>query len=289
MTNLTAKCIIAAVVPVYKPSREDYERVASYVGQVDFCIIQDDSPEDGFGFFTSFFNDFDLDVCYHWNGKNLGLVSSLNNGFASAMNRGAAWILVMNPDGSLEHDYVSCFRRFIQAHETSGVAALVPTYSTARHHACPKEGYKEVSYGDMSGTLFSCSALADLGLYDPKTYFYGCDSEWCLRAKSRGYKLIEVSDALIHHNPGTTCSFRVLGKDIFLYGKDSPVRYYYQFRSGYYIHSLYHNVKQDAFIFYKFLKVLFLFDNKREYLRLHKAAKIDFKRGYFGSYYSRCK
>ena len=283
----SSKCTIAIVMPAYNPSLEDYERLMSYASQADFCIVQDDSESSNENLFLSCFSNRSISVFYRWNGRNLGLVRSLNRGFAAAISMGADWVLVMNPDGIMAGNAIASYRRYIDNHEISSIAALFPTYDTERRPRKAALGVREVTYGDLSGTLFRSAVLKRIGLYDEKTYFYGCDVEWCLRARKAGYKFMEISEALIHHQPASTRRLKVFGRTIFSYGIDSPIRYYYQFRSGYYIHSLYHDVRQDAFMLFKLLKVIFLFDNKREYLRLHKKAKEDFLAGYFGSYDAR--
>lgn len=278
---------IAAIVPVYNPQADDYARICSYAQQVDFCIVQDDSPENNEKTCLAFFSQTDISVTYRWNGRNLGLVGSLNRAFEESIALRADWILVMNPDGELDSGAIPAFARYIVENDTSNIAALMPVYDTERRPRRFSQGAKEIVYGDMSGTLFNVSVLKEVGCYDPKTYFYGCDVEWCLRARKKGYRLIEVSNALIHHHPASTRKFTVFGKTLFAYGVDSPVRYYYQFRSGFYIHDLYHDARQDAFMLCKLLKVLLLFEDKTEYLRRYREAKRDFKAGYFGNYSSR--
>jgi rhamnosyltransferase len=115
-------------------------------------------------------------------------------------------------------------------------------------------------------------------------YFDGLDTEYCLRVLKHNYLIMECSEAVLNHHPAITRELKIGNKVIFRYGIDSPVRYYYQFRSGYYLHKKFGDVKNDLFMLYKYLKVVFLFNNKAEYKRLIKLGIQDAKLGYYGKY-----
>ena len=275
---------IIGIIALYNPTVADFANVEKYVDGLDECLLMDDSGNNNLSECKAFIERHPRRVLYIPNETNIGLTKSVNRGFDKAISDGADWVLVMNPDGAFENDAIGIYRDYIENHDCSNVAIIVPQYNFDRHPRQAGIGFKTVTYADMSGSLYNTNVLKRIGLYDPKTFFYGLDAEYCLRVKKNNYKMIECSAAVLHHQPAHTETLKIGNKAIFRYGKDVPVRYYYQFRSGYYIHYLYHDFKQDAFMIYKFLKVIFLFDNKKEYLRLIKQAKADYKSGYFGKY-----
>ena len=107
--------------------------------------------------------------------------------------------------------------------------------------------------------------------------------EYCLRVKKNGYRIIECSEAVLNHKPAETYAVKLFGKTPFKVGKDNPQRYYYQFRSGYYIYKKYHSFYCFAFSVYKWLKVVLIFDNKKEYFKMINLGIRDAKRGFFGN------
>lgn len=140
-----------------------------------------------------------------------------------------------------------------------------------------------IEYPDMSGCLYNMKVLDKLGYYDQNTYFYGLDEEYCIRVRKNGYKIIQCSEAVLNHHPAETYCVRFLGKTVLKCGKDNPQRYYYQFRSGYYIHKKYHNLHNFMFCVYKFTKVVLFFDHKKEYFKMVRIGIMDAKNGFYGN------
>jgi len=221
-------------------------------------------------------------IQYVCNKKNIGLCASVNNGFRLAIDKNADWVLIMNPDGTFSNNAIDIYRNFIRNQFTDDVAIIAPIFNSDRRPKKAKPGYRNIKYADMSGCLYNVSILKEIGLYDKNTYFYGLDVEYCLRVIRNGYKIIECSEAVLNHHPAQTYHVKLFGKTVFKCGKDTPNRYYYQFRSAYYIYKKYHDFYNFAFHIYKFLKVIFFFDNKKEYIKMIRSGILDAKSGYYG-------
>lgn len=273
---------IVGLIMLYAPKKEDITRIEKYAYKLDYILLMDDTGVDSSSLFDKFIKLHKGK--YICNKNNLGLTASANKGFKEAIKLGADWILIMNPDGTFSNDAISIYKKYIELNTTKDVAIVCPQYNFDRHPRQAKVGYKMVKYTDMAGSLYNAKILKELNYYDKNTYFYGLDTEYCLKVINKGYKIIRCNQAILNHHPAHTETLKIGKYTIFKYGKDAPLRYYYQFRSGYYIHEKYHNLKQDLFMVYKFLKVLFLFDDKKEYLIKIKEAKKDFKTRYFGPY-----
>lgn len=87
-----------------------------------------------------------------------------------------------------------------------------------------------------------------------------------LQNKPGGYRIVELADARINHLPGETRSLRFAGIEI-RYGKVSPWRYYMQARAIVWLIMQYREPKEIVRYAMKWGKVLFLFDNKKEYIQ----------------------
>lgn len=274
--------IIIGVVALYKPKPDEIANIEKYIEGLDYCYLADDSAEDNSSLFEDFIDRYRDKIEYYTNEKNIGLCASVNNGITKAMEKGADWVLIMNPDGTFSNDALRIYRNYIDYNTTDDVAIIAPTFNIVRHPRQAGVGSRKIKYADMTGCLYNTSIMKKIGMYDTKTYFYGLDTEYCMRVKKQGYKIIECSEAVLNHNPAETRELKIFGKCIFAYGIDPPKRFYYQFRTSYYIHQLYGLSWNDFFMLYKYLKVVFLFEHKREYFNAIGKGIKDAKRGYYG-------
>lgn len=275
--------MIIGLIAMYMPNPNEIDNISKYIGELDYCYLLDDSAQDNSSVVQTLVDQHPGKVEYYMNPYNRGLVGSVNNGFRMAIEKGADWVLVMNPDGTFQNNAISIFKKYISQNNTDDVGIICPVFNIDRR---PKEtgiGTREVRYPDMTGCLYNTRILSQIGFYDQKTYFYGLDLEYCLRVKKNGYRIIECSEAVLNHKPAETYNVKLFEKTIFKCGKDNPQRYYYQFRSAYYIWKNYHSFYCFAFHVYKWLKVVLFFDNKKEYYKMINLGIRDAKRGFFGN------
>lgn len=277
------KNMIIGIIPLYKPDKKDFPNIINYIDQLDYCFLLDDTGIDNSSYCQELVDINPQKIEYVCNEKNIGLCASVNRGYYLATSKGADWILIMNPDGTFKNDALSIYREYIKNNDTSKIAIIAPRFNLDRRKRDAKKGTSYIKFPDMSGCLYNTKIASKIGFYDPKTYFYSLDIEYCIRVRKMGYKIIECSEAVLNHYPAETFNVKVLGKTIFKCGRDNPQRYYYQFRTGYYIHQKYHDLYNFSISMYKFLKVIFLFDNKKEYIKMIKLGIKDAKKGFFGN------
>ncbi len=277
------KSIIVGLIALYKPQKEEMANIEKYLDGLDYCYLLDDSGESHEEACRDLLDKFPGKMEYYCNPKNMGLVASVNNGFKMAEKYGADWALVMNPDGTFQNDAIKIFRKYIKETNTEEVGIIAPRFNIDRRPREAGVGYAEIKYADMTGCLYNIKILNELGYFDQNTYFYSLDREYCLRILRNKYKIIECSGAVLNHRPAETYEVKLFGKIVFKCGKDNPQRYYYQFRSAYYINKKYHILHNFPFQMYKLLKVVLFFDNKKEYFKMIKLGIYDAKRGFYGN------
>lgn len=181
--------------------------------------------------------------------RNLGLATAQNRGIQRALAEGARYVLLLDQDSVPGDDMVA---RLIAASEATSagghqIAAAGPVLEDERSSAKPyfvRIGMlriKRVYCGDQravaipvdmlisSGMLIGTEVLRNVGGMEDGFFIDHVDTEWCLRARSRGYRLIGVCDARLSHRLGDK-SLRVIGSRRFLL--HTPVRYYYIFRNS---------------------------------------------------------
>ncbi|MCM1343406.1 MAG: glycosyltransferase [Muribaculaceae bacterium] len=277
------KVNIAAVVPLFHPVLSDVSNIIRYARFFDECIVVDDSGNNSV-LFEQCTKSENSRITYLYNINEQGLSKTVNKGVEEAINRSASWIMIINQDSSIHTNIVAIFKEYILHNNTADIAELAPQYNYDRHPRKSKNGYKSITYADMTGSVINVNVWRKVGGYDTRFFIDGLDTEWCLRVRRKGYKIVQCSQAVMEHHPGETRELRIFGHAIFKYGWHVPVRYYYQFKAAFILHDEYHDIKTDLFALYKFLKVIFLFDNKAEYIKMIRQAKNDFLNNKFGKY-----
>lgn len=273
---------IVCIVALYHPNTKELHEISRYIKYPDLTLLLDDSETSNQQLVTEYLSDFSDQYSYLWNEKNIGLCASVNRGIAYAIERKADWILLMNPDSAFETNILAAFRKYIASHETENICALAPQYNYDRHQRQPYRGTRLIKWANMSGTLLNTRLLKEIGSYDERLFIDGLDVEWCTRARKMGYRIIEIGEAVLYHHPAFTREFSVGNKVLFRYGWDKPERYYYQFRSYWYIIKKYHDIDSVKWFLIKLCKVILLFENKKEYFEMFMKGVRDVKRENWG-------
>jgi rhamnosyltransferase len=101
-----------------------------------------------------------------------------------------------------------------------------------RHKPNVNELYSETDYLITSGTFISKLVFNDVGFFDDKLFIDLIDTEWCLRAKHKGYQNFILPRLKLHHNLGE------YGLSFFgeIYPIHPPLRMYYYFRNSIYLY-----------------------------------------------------
>ena len=159
------------------------------------------------------------------NEKNLGYAGGNNVGILKAMGEKANYIFLLNNDVVVERDVL---RKLVDAMEREEhFAACQPLVSyfherekiwsagTEFFIGYPRL-YKKNKRAKLSGNfeppfgLAGCAllmrtpAIKDIGLFDESLFLMHEETDWCIRAKKKKYKLLVVADAVVHHKVSAT-------------------------------------------------------------------------------------
>ena len=119
-----------------------------------------------------------------------------------------------------------------------------------------------------SGCFYNISIFEKIGGFMEELFVDGLDIDYCYRLNRRGYRVVELGDAQIKHYPAQTKTISFGGSTILKYGYASPWRYYMAGRSLAWIALEYKSINALSWYFIKWAKIIFLFDNKRNYIRM---------------------
>jgi len=183
-------------------------------------------------------------------GENKGIAAAHNAGIQWARTHGAEFVLLMDQDSIPMPDMVFHLRSTYEKLTAEGcnIAAMGPQFRESEKGslsqfvkvgvlgftrlACnPANQLAEADIIVSSGSLLPLAAIETVGLMDESLFIDHVDTEWCLRAKAKGFRIFGVCDAVMTHTLGEK------RKKIWFLRQRSvpfhlPFRYYYMFRNS---------------------------------------------------------
>jgi GT2 family glycosyltransferase len=157
-------------------------------------------------------------------GHNLGFVEGNNAGIKSALTTHSDYVLLLNNDTLVSPDFLNDLVDAAEADQTVG--AVGPTiYYTSQPQKIWSAGgsidwqrglthmlaFDEIDHGQLGLTarevdfisgcaiLVKKSVIDQVGMLDPRFFSYYEETEWCVRIKRAGYRLLHVPTAHIQH------------------------------------------------------------------------------------------
>lgn len=268
---------LSCVVILYNPSEANIEGIKSYINLVDYMIIVDNS-DNGTDYHQNFENISNLELIKL--SHNMGLGYALNVGCKRAISKGFKYAITMDQDSKLLKDGFKGYTETIL--NRSDVAVLSPQYIIDRKKPIKlKDEINSVLWTMQSACIFNLQILSQLGFFREDFFVDVIDYEFCLRANKNNYSVLKNYNYAIKHSPAITKYTKVIKIG---YGYCSPLRIYYQSRNLRAITQQYKHLKIKILLLIKFLKIILLFNNKKEFLKMWKKGKIDFKNNKFGKY-----
>jgi len=171
------------------------------------------------------------------NEKNLGYAEGNNVGIKYALDHGADFVWIVNPDVTVAPDSLTAFLKAVEKYPRAGIFTpkiyFAPGYEFHQERYSKKEqgkviwsagglmdwanligshrGVDEVDIGQYNSdslTEFATGAtifirrkiLDQIGLIDPKYFLYYEENDFCQRAKNGGWLVMYVADALAWHS-----------------------------------------------------------------------------------------
>ena len=227
--------------------------------------------------------------------NNYGIAHAQNIGIEFNISESKDYILFFDQDSEIASDYVSSIIRDIEFLEEKGenVATLGPVFRDSRYNfyyeliRLNKLGFRkkikpeningiiEVSMIISSGSIVPTRVLKDIGTMNEDFFIDYVDTEWCLRAISKGYKIFCTKNALMEHAIGD--SFIKLS--CFNIPVHSAFRRYYRIRNCLYFFKMNHIplvLKCRDFLFNIIHQSIIIIKvkNKKEYISsLYKGLK----------------
>jgi rhamnosyltransferase len=282
------ECRIAAVVVLYHPGDDLLENIASYGSQVDVLFAVDNSEVgpsgvvDGLGSIGN--------VIYRANGRNLGVARALNIGAELAREQGCDYLLTMDQDSRAAPGMIDELCACLGSPSAPDIGIVAPFLSTKPGQApAGMACCEDVPTVMTSGSLLSLAAFSRVGPFLDELFVDFVDIEYCLRLRSRGFRILRANRAVLEHHVGQVLKFNLFFRDLHL-TSHSPLRKYYKTRNRFFVADRYKSVfpafcRADRIRFcLELLRLLFFERDKREKLAMMSKGYADFRRGRMGRY-----
>lgn len=180
--------------------------------------------------------------------ENVGIAKAQNIGIKQACSlHNAALIVFFDQDSQIDDGFMNgLLNDYFQVSATAQVAAIGPIFTDSRygfHYPLIRVntlGWRtkvlpqlqtapfEVSMIISSGSLIPSAVLLDVGDMDESLFIDYVDTEWCLRAVAKGYKIYTATSARMSHAIGDR-AIKVLAWHVPMH---SAFRRYYRLRNG---------------------------------------------------------
>jgi rhamnosyltransferase len=216
---------VFSVIVLYNPTTNNLNSIHR-INQMSSRVIIIDNSETKTGLEQFFRYE---NITYLWNKTNLGLSTALNIGIKKCIESDDCTHIALfdqdsNPDPMMFQNMWPFLKKCDE-----GIAAVSPRIIDIKHPTTLNFNHVEiVDIAITSGTLFPKNIFEKVGLMDETLFIDYIDYEWCLRAKTKHYKIARLNNAFLYHNMGDS-SINILGTFKPLHV--SKVRCYYIIRN----------------------------------------------------------
>lgn len=252
MHSVKRNKIIFGILVTYNPVKDDFLNVVKSISpQVDELFIIDNGSKNMIEV-SEIAKDF-KNINFECLDTNLGLAVAQNIGIRKALDRGADYFILFDQDSVIVNNFVTNlhigYERLMD--QNVKVGAVGPLfYDKLSGEAYPATIYwgpfikrehldvlpVEATFIIASGCLISKDVLLDIGLMKDELFIDYVDVEWCLRAKSKGYRIFIIPSAKMAHSIGDH-RISLFGRTISVH---SPLRRYYLIRNSFYMMRLHY-------------------------------------------------
>ena len=223
----TAQQRVCAIVITYHPPEEFPRVIERIFPQVDAIVIVDNGSDEAK---LAGLREIAAHPPIHLicNRANLGIAKALNLGIQKALALGFAWVLLFDQDSYPNADMVEILSKVRTSFPDPAHLAVIGSgyddelESTGAQQAEVRSGEArsgeargELPWQDMesvitSGSLLSLAAFAAIGPFREEFFIDHVDTEYCLRARLKHYRVIKTRGALMSHAIGAPTTHRIL-------------------------------------------------------------------------------
>ena len=234
---------IATVVILYHPTQNFIENLATYQPFTDKIYVFDNTEK-----------ECDLKeqilnfskVEYFHDGENNAIAKRLNIAAKKAISEGYDWLLMMDQDSKFINNSLEYYLDGIENYPLNKpVPIFCVNYLREEQESSPIAKTQKIDLFITSGSVLNLTLFPVIGDFDENLFIDFVDTEYSLRCKRMGYKIIQFTNIFLVHQLGTLVN-RASIKTLYLKKKlktvYSPIRYYYLCKNNLYIQKKYQDL-----------------------------------------------
>jgi rhamnosyltransferase len=285
---------IASIMVTYNPESDVVGNAKAITKSCkELIIIDNGSKSETLKNVQLLENETNITIIY--NKQNMGLGYALNQGIQYILDsqelKQVEWIATFDQDSKVDNRY---FEGMLSTYEKFSnkeiVAILAPNWveqkitSSEQSISKSTELLQEQKTVITSGSLVKKRVFSEIGLFEENYFIDFLDHEFCLRARSKGYKIFIVPDVSMVHNLGNTVQHKLLGSTV-MATNHNYIRRYYITRNRIYTYRKFFKtekewIKEDFTATAKEFIIIFLFEkDKLKKLKSMITGTLDALRG----------
>jgi GT2 family glycosyltransferase len=219
---------IDILLPIYNSFNETKNCIESILmctvsERFNLYLLDDNSPDDQIQQLTSFYSQKHSNIIAVRNDKNLGFPGNVNNGFAISKND----VIILNSDTLVTDNWLEILTKTVNSDESIGAAIPMSNYGIVSGLPTANSTINNLFSFTELVSAFQCSrepgyieaplligfcmyvkrrALNAVGTFDAAAFKrgYGEETDWCMRARKKGFKLVVAKAAYVHHLGGSS-------------------------------------------------------------------------------------
>ncbi len=238
---------LAAVIVRFNPPPGFDQRVAHTAAQCDFTVVVDNGSSHAWSPDPAHLPASESLHQLH-NAGNLGIATALNQGIRYAARRGARSVFLLDHDSTPLPGCVGRLQRTLRQHDDMPVAAAVPRIRyghpdiRCRWPATSGSGHSvrfrfvygarvtqpvPVDLAISSGMLLDVEHWQRLGGFDENLFIDLVDTDYCLRARRQGLRILAEPRAIVQHSLGDVEKRTLFGRMVAYPTHHNALRHYY--------------------------------------------------------------
>src|SRR6267154_990094 len=231
------KTDICSVIVTYNPDAGLSSRILHFRDQVGGLVVVDNNSGSAErGALRQLSSEHGVHLIF--NNENLGIGAALNQGVCWAAEQGYAWVLTLDQDTVVANDMVSTLAAVYEEFpEKENLAIIGSNFRDSNGGNLfisvdrgDQRSWQAVKTVITSGSLVSLAAYSALGPFREEFFMDCVDLEYCLRARSHGFRIVMTRKPVMDHALGAstmhTLPWKRTGTSNHL-----PVRRYYMTRN----------------------------------------------------------
>jgi rhamnosyltransferase len=225
---------VCAVLVTYHPDPELPARLSRTAPQVGAIVIVDNGSADTE---LRMLRELAADPRIHLilNLENLGVAQALNLGVQRAALLGYSLALLLDQDTCAEAGMVETLLGiYMSFPRRDRLAVIGSNYEDVNRpspqpngHEAADTGWDEAESVITSGSLLPLAAHADIGPFREEFFIDFVDTDYCFRARAKGYHVIKSRQHLMSHSVGALRESRFLWFRRWTYNHSPDRRYYF--------------------------------------------------------------